>query len=747
MESFLEEFQHLKFHLDEIKLATNNFDNNNVIGKGGFGYVYKGVRSQCEGQDVVAFKRLDRRYGQGDPEFWKEILMLSHYKHENLISLLGFCDEDGEKILVYEHASHGSLDIHLNSTTLTWRQRLKICLGAAMGLCYLHDPKGTQQRVIHRDVKSSNILLDENWNAKLSDMGLSKIGPANQRHTFLATNVVGTFGYLDPMYLATSILTKESDVYSFGVVLFEVLCRRPCFDYNNGRLQCFVKWWKASYKQKKLDEIIFQDLKQEMDSRSMETYSNIAYQCLQKSRDERPKMSEVVEKLEMAFRFQEIFEESMVYEEIIKNAVPPLNYRSEEELKMLLTKGIFLNRGKKRFWLNKNGEHCEMISAAECLIPIRTVFEYYYRRTKPRFIASSCRFAVNGHQPLCMEFKTHVKTQFLSRYITYTVNLVFQLKYTNYLGLHYRVVGETKSWTSYLVDKREDGCLMTELYQFTSDNRNVDLEITFLSEEPLIVEGMVFLPLERVEQEVVEDEEVDMQTISDSDTYWEQKLPSDYEDIIKTSKDSVQWTTKKELYYVLCKGFLINDGKQWFSLAKDGKKCYMLPARVVVNKRQWSWRSLPESRFGEVAYDPHGNFSIYCILKMPSPQKTYGAYLVYKLHAYHSGFEFPLKVSYGDHSWYIYLLCPQLPIIRGKEYKNTYNPLKRHKMKGIPKERNDGWMEVQVCEFQSPMEAHVWEFQTSTTSKTILRDRRLPLSVNESVKGLTLQGIEFKLMN
>ncbi|CAI9290791.1 unnamed protein product [Lactuca saligna] len=193
--------------------------------------------------------------------------MLSHYTHENLISLLGFYEEDGEKILVYEHASHGSLDHHLSRPTLTWRQRLEICLGAVMGQCYLHDPKGTQQRVLHRDIKSSNILLEENWNAKVSDMGLSKIGPANQLHTFLLSNVVGTFWYLDMMYLATSILTKESDVYSFGVVL------------------------------------------------------------VKKSRDERPKMNEVVEKLKIALRFQDIFEESMNNEEIIKIAVPPLVYK------------------------------------------------------------------------------------------------------------------------------------------------------------------------------------------------------------------------------------------------------------------------------------------------------------------------------------------------------------------------------------------------------------------------------------
>ena len=180
--------------------------------------VFKGLYSHSEGRQIVAFNRLDRRFGQGDPEFLKEILMLSRYTHENLISLLGFCDEDGEKIIVYEHAANGSLDRHLSSTTLTWRQRLKICLGAARGLCYLHEPKETHQRVIHRDIKSSNILLDENWNAKISDMGLSKIGPANQKHTFLAANVVGTPVYIDPLYMHTYSLTKELDVYSFGVV-------------------------------------------------------------------------------------------------------------------------------------------------------------------------------------------------------------------------------------------------------------------------------------------------------------------------------------------------------------------------------------------------------------------------------------------------------------------------------------------------------------------------------------------------
>ncbi|KAJ9537986.1 hypothetical protein OSB04_030719 [Centaurea solstitialis] len=308
--TFMDEFQHLKIQLEEIKSATNNFADNNQIGRGGFGKVYKGVISHSKGRSMAAIKRLDCRYGQGNTEFWREIMMLSRYTHENLISLLGFCDEDGEKILVYEHASHGSLDHHLSVTALTWMQRVRICLAATRGLSYLHDPKGTQQRVLHRDIKSSNILLDENWNAKVSDFGLSRIGPANQQHTVLVSNVIGTLGYLDPLYMEMGWLTKESDVYSLGVVLFEVLCGRLCFEYNNDRVEVLTRIWKQSYKQNKLHEVIHQDLSQQMDSDSLETFSDIAYQCLRRSREKRPTMALVMEKLEIALKFQEVHEEA-----------------------------------------------------------------------------------------------------------------------------------------------------------------------------------------------------------------------------------------------------------------------------------------------------------------------------------------------------------------------------------------------------------------------------------------------------
>ncbi|GJV58762.1 kinase-like domain, phloem protein 2-like protein [Tanacetum coccineum] len=218
------------------------------------------------------------------PKFFS--LMTYKRMHENLLSLLGFCTQGGEMVLVYEHASNGSLDKHLNDATLTWAQRIKICLDAAKGLSFLHDPQGTHQRLLHCDIKSSNILLNEKLNAKVYNFG-SKLH------------------FWSCVYMETYSVTKESDVYSFGVVMLEVLCRRLCVENSNGQLKVFVPVWKESYEQKKLDEIIFEDLKQQMDPSSLDVFTDIAFQCLQTSHEERPTMSLVVEKLEIALEIQE----------------------------------------------------------------------------------------------------------------------------------------------------------------------------------------------------------------------------------------------------------------------------------------------------------------------------------------------------------------------------------------------------------------------------------------------------------
>ncbi|GKA89970.1 kinase-like domain, phloem protein 2-like protein [Tanacetum coccineum] len=276
MASFLTDFKYLEIKLEEIKSATNNFDEKSVIGHGGFGMVYEGKLAfpHSEGEILVALKRLNRIYGQGDPEFYKEIRLLSCYRHENLISLLGFCNQGGEMILVYEHASGGSLDRLLDSPALTWLQRLKISLDAAKGISFLHDPNEAHQTVLHCDIKSVNILLDKNMNAKVSDFGLSKMGSTNHQYSALIT----------------------SCWYPWVLL---------CAEFSNGQLNIFVPMWKKSYIENKLDDIIFKDLKQQMDQKSLETFTDIAFQCLQKRREHRPTMSLVEQTLKIALKFQD----------------------------------------------------------------------------------------------------------------------------------------------------------------------------------------------------------------------------------------------------------------------------------------------------------------------------------------------------------------------------------------------------------------------------------------------------------
>nr|XP_043619742.1 receptor-like protein kinase FERONIA [Erigeron canadensis] len=299
--------------LTTIRSTTHDFDDGVVIGLGGFGKVYRGNIDHGSGTIDVAIKRLDIMSNQGAAEFRAEIEMLSKLRHCNLVSLIAYCNDSIEKILVYEYMPRQTVDFHLftSHVPLTWVQRLKISIGAARGLEYLHTGSGTQHGVIHRDVKSSNILLDENLDAKISDFGLSKIGPINQPTSYVNTGVRGTFGYIDPDYFLTGRLTRKSDVYAFGVVMFELLSGRRAVDMSLNEEQCSLsRWAKLCIKEHKLDQIVDPNIKGQISSKCLKEYAHIAYRCLHSRAKERPTMAEVVFSLQISQTLQEKFDNS-----------------------------------------------------------------------------------------------------------------------------------------------------------------------------------------------------------------------------------------------------------------------------------------------------------------------------------------------------------------------------------------------------------------------------------------------------
>ncbi|KAI8566818.1 hypothetical protein RHMOL_Rhmol02G0071600 [Rhododendron molle] len=299
------------FSLDEVLIATNNFDDALVIGIGGFGKVFKGFID--DSATMVAIKRLNAESKQGAVEFWMEVKMLSKLRHANLVALIGYCNECQEMILVYEYIALGTLADHLyklkttesntSFSPLSWEERLDMCIGAARGLDHLHS--GTSQSFIHRDVKSTNILIDENWVAKISDFGLSK-GPTSHSITHISTEVKGTFGYLDPDYYRTLRLTAKSDVYAFGVVLLEVLCGRPPVDSKLDSEQIgLIYWAKQCFKKGKFAEVIDPSLSGQIAQPCLKSFVVLAKNCLSESPRSRPSMAQVLGRLELALLSQQ----------------------------------------------------------------------------------------------------------------------------------------------------------------------------------------------------------------------------------------------------------------------------------------------------------------------------------------------------------------------------------------------------------------------------------------------------------
>ncbi|XP_047329768.1 probable serine/threonine-protein kinase PBL21 isoform X2 [Impatiens glandulifera] len=288
------------FTFRELANSTKNFRQSNLIGEGGFGKVYKG-QLQTTGQ-MIAVKQLNPEGLQGNQEFIVEILMLSLLHHPNLVTLFGYCTDGDQKLLVYEYMAMGSLEDHLENERepLNWSTRIKIAVGAARGLEYLHC-KTNRPPIIYRDLKSANILLDEDFNAKLSDFGLAKLGPVGDK-THVSTRVMGTYGYCAPEYAMSGKLTLKSDIYSFGVVLLELITGRKAIDNNTRRShgeQNLVAWSRPFLKdRKKFVEIADPLLQGEFPVRSLHHMIAIAAMCLQEEPKFRPLISDIVVAIE-----------------------------------------------------------------------------------------------------------------------------------------------------------------------------------------------------------------------------------------------------------------------------------------------------------------------------------------------------------------------------------------------------------------------------------------------------------------
>ncbi|XP_022971593.1 probable serine/threonine-protein kinase CST [Cucurbita maxima] len=303
------DYSNLKeFSFSELKLATKNFRPESLLGRGGFGKVYKGCLDEktlapCKSKYgmMVAIKKLNPESVQGFQEWQAEVNFLGRLNHPNLVKLLGFCWEEQDLLLVYEFLPRGSLENHLfgrrsSIDPLSWEIRIKIAIGAAKGLAFLH---ASEREVIYRDFKASNILLDMSYNAKISDFGLARVGPAGEA-SHVTTRIMGTYGYVAPEYMNTGHLYVKSDVYGFGVVLLEIMAGLRAHDTTRcSEQRNLVDWAKPLLmNRKKIKSLMDRSIEGQYSLKAAVLLGDLTLKCLETDPRNRPSMQEVLETLE-----------------------------------------------------------------------------------------------------------------------------------------------------------------------------------------------------------------------------------------------------------------------------------------------------------------------------------------------------------------------------------------------------------------------------------------------------------------
>ncbi|KAF5783826.1 putative protein kinase RLK-Pelle-LRR-I-1 family [Helianthus annuus] len=712
----------LRISFEDIRLATQNF--NTKIGRGRHGNVYQGEVLGVNGPTPIAVKQYEENddYDEdGEREFLTELEILFEYKHENIIGLIGYCNEDNKKFLVFEQAPYGGLNFHVDNDSLTWTERLKIGIDVAIGLDFLH---GGDSPVIHRGINSNNILLNDDWKAKITDFGVSLIASINDEIDFVVDHAYGTPGYFDPKYRNDGFLTRESDIYSLGVVLCEMMCGRTAYSHiNKDNLADLVK---RHYEEGKVDELVFKGIKDQIVPKSMVAFLKIAYECLYDEREKRPKASEVVLQLKKALEFQEdieIWEAKLPkdYKEIIHMSKNPKIYSnlSNKDLCEKFSKGILLQNGKTclSVKVNGNGERSETVSA--------TLFSYENNKLHNKRISiSNSRFqrVVKMMDISDLKIQIKIKTQFLSPNVIYGAHLVFKFcdprKFSSnlkYVNLKYKLGGEILH--AYFATCGDDMWMMIELCRFIPHKKDIDFEVLleslsryYCGTGEIYVEGIHFQPINNttLEPELYEKLE-GVQEVLKSNLDYGQQVPVDYDEINR-----------------------LDDDEKLLSVSKANEKnCHMLPAKMVLYESSdvkcFNWKSLaePESRFLEVAeLISHQVFQIRCKIEIQnlSPDTDYTCHLVFKLSQKCHGLHCPVRVRdvlnrKKKEFMFLYFRSPRLINLHGNEK--------------VPKRREDGLMEVIMWEFNSGNNDHV--------------PMSLKLRCYEgTMSGLIVYGVEFR---
>nr|XP_043638282.1 uncharacterized protein LOC122609294 [Erigeron canadensis] len=371
----------LQISFKDVQSATGDFSQMNCFGSGRYWKAYKGelqhsianldsASASASGSDSdsdsdnvgptasdvnantdfnVVAKRWDSKSSQGDQQFRTELSIIIRRKHENIIGLVGYCDEMDERIIVYEPASKGSLDMYLNDAALTWMKRVKICTDVARALKFLHGGDGMLKKVLHGNIQSPAVLLNDDWKAKLSNLEMSSLDSLqlDMEHVSNITN--GALGYLNPEY-EQGYLTEQSDIYSFGVVMFEILCGRLAWSEGfKDHFESLGPLAKMHHKERKLNEMVFEGIKEEIGPDSMAKYADIASQCLHNIREKRPTAAIVVSQLKKVLDLQEDHERWLAklsdHRKIVQMAVPKIDAKGKD-LYNILCKGIFIDEGK-----------------------------------------------------------------------------------------------------------------------------------------------------------------------------------------------------------------------------------------------------------------------------------------------------------------------------------------------------------------------------------------------------------------